>query len=131
MVKKYLHSPKPGFLYVRVRGKYLGRITPPSGSQEFDQQYWQNLSGRTEKCAISWSSLVASYRQSDRWTGLKPRSRADYEKVLFLHRGKEWLEGLYAITSKGRDCGDANKSPPLPLCELYPAGYFSSLRTCH
>lgn len=77
MVKKYLHSPKPGFLYVRVRGKYLGRITAPDGSPEFDQEYWDILRGRTVGCATSWNSLIASYRKSDRWTGLMPRSRAD------------------------------------------------------
>ena len=81
-MKKYLHSPKPGFLYVRVKGKYLGRITAPKGTPDFDQQYWEILNGWTVKCATTWSALIASYRRSDRWTRLKNRTRADYEKVL-------------------------------------------------
>ena len=88
MVKKYLHSPKPGFLYVRVRGKYLGRITAAKGTQEFDRQYWSILSGRTVKCRTSWNALIASYRQSARWAGLKSRTRNDYEKVLLYILGR-------------------------------------------
>ena len=84
MVKKYLHSPKIGFLYVRVRGKYLGRITADEGTAEFDRQYWDILSGKELKIRTSWTALIASYRGSDRWAKLKPRTRSDYEKV-FLY----------------------------------------------
>ncbi|MGC9370298.1 MAG: tyrosine-type recombinase/integrase [Paracoccaceae bacterium] len=80
--KRYLHEPKPGFLYVRKGGKYLGRITAPEGTPDFDRQYWDILTGRSIECKTSWRALIASYRRSDRWTALKPRTRVDYEKVL-------------------------------------------------
>ena len=82
MVKKYLHSPKTGFLYVRVRGKYLGRITAPRDTKEFDEQYWDILNGRASDHPTSWKALIESYRKSDRWTNLSTRTRSDYEKVL-------------------------------------------------
>jgi hypothetical protein len=82
MVKKYLHEPKPGFVYVRIKGRYLGRITAPRGTEEFDRQYWEILTGRRAEAKTSFKALIASYRHSDRWMGLKPRTRADYEKVL-------------------------------------------------
>ncbi|MDF0599907.1 tyrosine-type recombinase/integrase [Psychromarinibacter sp. C21-152] len=80
--KKYLIETKPGFVYVRKGGKYLGRITAPYPSSEFDRQYWDILTGRAVECKTSWSALIASYRRSDRWTRLKVRTRGDYEKVL-------------------------------------------------
>lgn len=80
--KKYLHEPKPGFVYVRKGGRYISRITAPEGSPEFDQQYWDILTGRTVEAKTSWRALIESYRKSDRWTNRKPRTRADYEKVL-------------------------------------------------
>ena len=80
--KRFLHEPKPGFIYVRKGGRYVGRILAPEGTPEFDQEYWDILRGRKIECATSWRALIASYRKSDRWTGLKPRTRADYEKVL-------------------------------------------------
>ena len=82
MVKKYLHSPKPGYLYVRVRGKYLGRVTAPRGTKEFDEQNWDILNGRASDHPTSWRALIESYRLSDRWANLGARTRADYEKVL-------------------------------------------------
>lgn len=80
--KKYLFSPKPGFIYVRVKGKYLGRITAPEGSAEFDRQYWEILSGKSLASRTSWNALIKSYRVSDRWTNLKSRTRQSYEPVL-------------------------------------------------
>lgn len=82
MVKKYLCEPKPGFIYVRVKGKYIGRIIAPKGTADFDRRYWEILSGKTVECKTSWKHLIASYRRSDRWERLKPRTRADYEKVM-------------------------------------------------
>jgi hypothetical protein len=82
MVKRYLHRPKPGFLYVRVKGIYLGRITAPEGTAEFDSQYWNILNGRTLRSPTSWSALITSYRRSHRWTCLKSRTRSTYERVL-------------------------------------------------
>ena len=80
--KKYLFSPKPGFIYVRVKGKYLGRITAPEGSAEFDRQYWEILSGKALASRTSWNALIKSYRESDRWTNLKPKTRQFYERVM-------------------------------------------------
>lgn len=80
--KRYLIETKPGFVYVRKGGRYLGRITVPYPSAEFDRQYWDILTGRAIECNTSWRALIASYRKSDRWTNLKPRTRADYEKVM-------------------------------------------------
>lgn len=80
--KQFLIEPKPGFVYVRKGGRYLGRIIAPYPGPEFDRQYWDILTGRAIECKTSWRALIASYRKSDRWTNLKPRTRADYEKVL-------------------------------------------------
>lgn len=80
--KKFLIETKPGYVYVRKNGKYLGRITAPEGTPEFDHQYWDILTGRAIECKTSWAALIRSYRKSDRWTGLKPRTRTDYEKVI-------------------------------------------------
>ncbi|WP_246003882.1 tyrosine-type recombinase/integrase [Histidinibacterium lentulum] len=73
---------KPGFVYVRKAGKYLGRIEAPYPSAEFDRQYWDVLTGRAGEASTSWRALIVSYRKSDRWTRLKPRTRQDYEKAL-------------------------------------------------
>jgi integrase len=79
--KKYLwHHPR-GYWFVRIKGKYH-RITAAEGTSEFDQQYWEILSGKRAEASKSWTKLIASYRRSNRWANLKPRTRADYEKVL-------------------------------------------------
>ncbi|QFT45431.1 Tyrosine recombinase XerC [Roseivivax sp. THAF40] len=80
--KKYLHEPKPGYVYVRKSGRYLGRIKAPPGTPEFDREYWEILNGRTYAAKTSWSALITSYRASDRWLKLKPATRATYERVL-------------------------------------------------
>lgn len=84
--KKLLWHHPAGRWYVRkyVGSKmvYLGRITAPEGTAEFDRQYWEILSGKALEAKTSWSVLVADYRGSDRWAGLKPRTRSDYEKVM-------------------------------------------------
>lgn len=79
--KKYLFSPKPGFVYVRMKGKYLGRITAPEGTEEFDRQYWEVLNGRAA-IKTTWEALIASYRKSSRWTRLAPRTRIYYDHVI-------------------------------------------------
>ena len=100
MVKKYLHSPKLGFLYVRVRGKYLGRITADEGTAEFDRQYWDILSGKELKTRTSWTALIANYRGSDRWAKLKPRTRSDYEKVFHYLEDKNAMQYLFQTSSQ-------------------------------
>jgi len=97
-VKKYLHSPKPGFVYIRVRGKYLGRITAPEGSAEFDRQYWDILNGKTMAARPSWTALISSYRRSDRWTGLKPRTRSDYERAMIHIEEKNGAKDMTRLT---------------------------------
>jgi integrase len=82
VTKKYLFRPKPGYIYVRKGGRYLGRITAAEGTEEFDRQYWQILTGKAYAARRSWKVLIASYRRSDRWTNLKPKTRAFYEPVL-------------------------------------------------
>ncbi|SFQ66515.1 Site-specific recombinase XerC [Roseivivax halotolerans] len=80
--KRYLHEPKPGFIYVRKGGKYLGRIKAAPGTPDFDREYWEILTGKTHAAKTSWSALIASYRASDRWLNLKPSTRSTYERVL-------------------------------------------------
>lgn len=80
--KKYLHEPKPGYLYVRVKGRYVGRITAPEGSEEFDRQYWEILNGTAYEPRTSWRALIDDYRGSPRWTNLKQSTRSGYERVL-------------------------------------------------
>lgn len=79
--KKYLHEPKPGMFYVRIKGKYH-RIHAGFGTADFDRQYWEILTGKRTEARTGWTALIASYMQSDRWAGLKPRTRSDYERVL-------------------------------------------------
>lgn len=79
--KKYLFSPKSGFLYVRVKGKYLGRITAKEGTPEFDQQYWAILTGKVAESKISWRTLILLFRHSDKWAAYSPRYREDLERV--------------------------------------------------
>lgn len=79
--KKYLHEPKPGIFYVRIKGKYH-RINAKNGTADFDREYWEIMGGKRASAKTSWSALIDSYRRSERWSGLKPRTRADYERVL-------------------------------------------------
>jgi len=75
-----------GCFYVvkTVGGKknYLGPIKAPIGTEDFDREYWAIRTGKAAVAKRSWRALIKSYRASDRWTGLKPRTRADYELVL-------------------------------------------------
>ncbi len=79
--KKYLFPHPKGYWYVRIKGTYH-RINANEGTPEFDRQYWEILSGKRAVGKTSWDALIASYRKSDRWSSLKPRTRADYEKVM-------------------------------------------------
>lgn len=81
MVKKYLWRHPKGYVYVRKGGK-LTRIMAREGTPEFDREYWEILTGRRAASRTSWKVLIEDYRRSDRWRGLKPRTRADYEAVL-------------------------------------------------
>lgn len=79
--KKFLRTPKPGYTYVYRGGKYYGRITAEEGTEEFDRQYWEILSGKRATEKRSWRAAVELLRKSDRWSALSPRYRADLEPV--------------------------------------------------
>lgn len=86
-----------GRIYLRVGGKYH-RIHAPEGTQEFDREYWEILTGKRAQAKTSWSALIADYRASDRWSGLKPRTRSDYEKVLIYLAEKIGSRDVMALT---------------------------------
>lgn len=79
--KNFLWEHPSGRMYVRLKG-VLHRIKAPQGTAEFDREYWEIRNGKHLQAKTSWSALMVSYRASDRWTSLKPRTRADYEKVM-------------------------------------------------
>lgn len=79
--KKYLWRHPSGRWYVRVLGRY-SRIHAKPSTPEFDQEYWEILTGKRMQAKTSWSALIEDYRKSERWSRLKPRTRSDYEKVL-------------------------------------------------
>lgn len=110
--KKYLHEPKPGYIYVRKGGKYRGRIKAPEGTEEFDRQYWEILNGkRVSKTSIS--ALISSYKRSDRWASLKANTRRTYEAVLVYLEEKNGEKDATRVKRhhivKARD---ANKKRP-------------------
>ena len=102
-MKKYLWQDRHGHWRVRIKGKTYplrdarGTWLQPD-TPAFDQAYWDILGGRTHEPATSWRSLIASYRLSDRWKRLKPRTRADYEKVmLYLEDRAGKLDAIRTI----------------------------------
>ncbi len=80
-LKKYLWRHPAGRIYVRIKGK-LHRIRAAEGTPDFDREYWEILTGKRMQAKTSWAALMADYRTSDRWTGLKPRTRSDYDRVM-------------------------------------------------
>lgn len=95
--KKYLWRHPTGRIYVRLKGRFH-RITAAEGSADFDRQYWEILTGKRMQSKTSWSALMDDYRTSDRWTGLKPRTRADYDKVMDYLRAKIGSRDVKALT---------------------------------
>lgn len=103
--KRFLWSPDGLLYYVRRRGKY-SRIHAPHGSEEFDRQYWAILRGQ-HKARTCWEGLIESYRASDRWLRLSPRTRADYDTVL-----------LYLLEkNRGKDVANAKRADLLAAME--------------
>lgn len=95
--KKYLWKHPDGRWYVRIKGRY-SRIDAAEGTSEFDREYWEILSGRRVQAKTSWNALIDDYRTSDRWTGLKPRTRADYDKIMDYLREKVGSRSVAALT---------------------------------
>lgn len=79
--KPFLWTPDGRRYYVRRKGRYW-KIDAPLGTPEFDAAYWAILGGRVAPAGRTFRDLIESYRASDRWARLKPRTRADYEPVL-------------------------------------------------
>lgn len=77
--KVWIH-PK-GYHYVRKGGRYI-RIHAEPGTQAYDAEYWQILTGRKIASKTSFKILIESYRKSDRWTELSARTQKDYKRVL-------------------------------------------------
>ncbi|MGA7329056.1 MAG: tyrosine-type recombinase/integrase [Rhodomicrobium sp.] len=83
-IKRYRH-PKTGieYCYHRATGK---RIEEPFGTGAFSMRLAQldaEAKGRAEEKAKAGTlrSLILDYRQSEKFTDLKPRTRKDYDKV--------------------------------------------------
>lgn len=98
MVKKrYLWRHPSGRIYVRLKGK-LHRIKAAEGTADFDREYWEILTGKRMQAKTSWNALMDDYRTSERWLGLKPRTRQDYDKVMDYLREKIGARDVKALT---------------------------------
>lgn len=73
---------------MRVKGKYVGRITADEGTAEFDHQYWEILTGKHADAKRSWAALISALRQTDKWEAFSPRYRKDLEPVLLYIEDK-------------------------------------------
>lgn len=78
--KKYLWQHPSGRIYFR-RGKVLVRIKATEGTEEFDRQYWEILTGKRAEARRSWAALIDLHVKSDEWAELSPRYRRDLEPV--------------------------------------------------
>lgn len=81
----------PAFVYRKGRRGYLyftrngqtQRIHAAPGTPEFAAEYAVLLRGRAPVPATrTFAALIASYKRSERYARLKPRSRADYDRIL-------------------------------------------------
>lgn len=97
VAKRYLWRHPSGRIYVRLKGK-LHRINAVEGTADFDREYWEILTGKRMQAKTSWNALMDDYRKSDRWTGLKPRTRSDYDKVMDYLREKIGTRDAKALT---------------------------------
>ena len=80
--KPYVRETKPGCVYFYRGGKYLHRFTAPEGTAEFDRQYWEVMTGKTQEAKRSWAAAIKILRASDRWAEHSQRYRQDLEPVL-------------------------------------------------
>ncbi|MEP2784708.1 MAG: tyrosine-type recombinase/integrase [Pseudoruegeria sp.] len=76
----------------------LVRIHAAEGTADFDREYLDIMTGKKWAAKTSFSALIADYRESDRWSGLKPRTRSDYEKVLIYIDDKIGNRDVRAFT---------------------------------
>ena len=97
VAKRYLWRHPSGRIYVRIKGK-LHRITAAEGTADFDRQYWEIMTGKRMQAKTSWNALMDDYRKSDRWTGLKQRTRSDYDRVMNYLREKIGTRDVKALT---------------------------------
>lgn len=95
--KKYLWRHPAGRIYVRLKGR-LYRIHAQEGTEDFDREYWEILTGKRMQAKTSWNALIDDYRTSDRWLGLKPRTRQDYDKVMIYLREKIGPRDVKSLT---------------------------------
>lgn len=98
--KKYIREVKPGYVYFYRGGKYLHRFTAPEGTAEFDRQYWEVMSGKRAEAKTGWAALIKSFRAASRFTGLKYRTRVDYERVMEYLEGKIGTRDVRQMTRK-------------------------------
>lgn len=97
-LKKFLWRHPSGRIYFRKAGMKLIRMIDPEGTEAFDRQYWEILTGKRMQAKTSWNALMDDYRTSDRWTALKPRTRSDYDKVMDYLREKIGTREAKALT---------------------------------
>lgn len=95
--KKYIWRHPAGRIYVRIKGR-LFPIKAVEGTPGFDQEYWEILTGKRLESKTSWNALIADYRTSDRWSCLMPRTRADYDKVMYYLGDKIGTRPVRALT---------------------------------
>ncbi len=80
--KPYVIETKPGYVYFRRGGKYLHRFTAAEGTEEFDRQYWEVMTGKKQESKRGWAAAIEILRKSDRWAEKSLRYRQDLEPVL-------------------------------------------------
>lgn len=95
--KKYLWRHPAGRVYVRIKGR-LHRVHAQEGTEDFDREYWEILTGKRMQAKTSWNALIDDYRNSDRWLSLKPRTRQDYDKVMLYLSDKIGLRDVKLLT---------------------------------
>lgn len=61
--KKYLWRHPAGRIYVRPKGR-LYRIHAQEGTEGFDREYWEILTGKRMQAKTSWNALIEDYRTS-------------------------------------------------------------------
>lgn len=80
--KRFLHEPRPGVVIFRKGGRHIHTFKAREGTPEFDDEYWEVMTGRTQEAKRGWAAAIDLLRKSDRWAAKSPRYRADLEPVL-------------------------------------------------